>query len=66
MKKGDDEMRYPPEVYSVREDVTRENMRIYDQRQRLIEAKCLELRPDYYSLGLRERYEVRQRAKNLV
>ena len=59
-------MRYPPEVYCVREDVTRENMRIYDERQRRIEAKCLELDPNYHKLGLREQYEIRKKAKEMI
>lgn len=56
-------MRYPPEVYCIREDVTRENMRKYDEYQKRLRAKCLEIDPNYYSLGLRERLDVKAKAK---
>ena len=56
-------MRYPPEVYCIREDVTRENMRKYDEYQKRLKAKCLELDSNYYSLGLRERMDVLAEAK---
>lgn len=56
-------MRYPPEVYCIREDVTRENMRKYDEYQKRLKAKCLEIDPNYYSLGLRDRMDVLAEAK---
>ena len=56
-------MRYPPEVYCIREDVTRENMRKYDEYQKRLKAKCLEKDPNYYSLCLRERMDVLAEAK---
>lgn len=59
-------MWYPKEVYSYREDVTRENMRQYDKQQELLRQKCLELQPDYDKLPFRERRAVRERAKELI
>lgn len=56
-------MRYPPEVYCIREDVTRENMRKYDEYQKRLRAKCLEIDQNYYSLGLRDRLDVLAKAK---
>lgn len=59
-------MGYPRWVYTAREDVTRENMRLYDKRQEQINKKCVEINPDYYKLGLRERRAIREKAKTLV
>lgn len=57
---------YPKEVYSIREDVTRENMRQYDLRQERILNAVLRIAPDYYSLPWRERIAIRKRAEALV
>lgn len=57
---------YPKEVYSIREDVTRENMRKYDLRQARIRAEVLKAAPDYYSLSWRERAEVRRRVEESI
>lgn len=54
---------YPKEVYGINETVTRENMRKYDEYQKRLRAKCLEINPNYYSLGLRERMDVLAKAK---
>lgn len=59
-------MYYPKYVYNIREDITRANMRAYDQKQKEIEKKCLEINPDYYKCTLRDRMETRQRAANLL
>lgn len=56
-------MGYPKWVFNIREDVTRENMRIYDKQQELLRQKCLEINPNYYSLGFREKRAIRERAK---
>lgn len=56
-------MYYPKEVFSYREDVTRANMREYEKRQRQLEEKCLEIDPNYYHLGLRQRMEIRTQAE---
>ena len=55
---------YPPEVYHINEDVTRRNMRQYDERQLRIERRCLEIDPDYPKLGLRERHAIREQAES--
>lgn len=54
---------YPKEVYSIREDVTRENMRQYDARQARIAKAILLVAPDYYSLPWRDRIEIRKRVE---
>lgn len=56
-------MRYPREVYSIREDVTRENMRQYDLKMKRLYARCEEIEPNYWKLGLREQMEIRKRAE---
>lgn len=58
--------RYPKWVYACREDITRENMRIYDERQEKIYKRCLELAPNFHKLGLRERMQIRNKAKEEV
>lgn len=57
---------YPKEVYSIREDVTRENMRQYDARQARIMEAVLRAAPDYYSLSPRERLAIRKRIEREV
>ena len=56
-------MRYPKEVYSINEDITRRNMAAYDARQAEILAKCLEIAPDYYSQDLMARHKIRKMAE---
>ena len=57
---------YPKEVYNIREDVTRENMRQYDAWQARIMAAVLRVAPDYYSLPPRERLAIRKRIEKEV
>lgn len=57
---------YPKEVYNIREDVTRENMRKYDARQARIAEAVLRVAPDYYSLPLREQIAIRKRVEKEV
>ena len=59
-------MYYPKYVYNVREDITRANMRAYDQKQKEIDNKCLEINPNYFKCNLRERIEIRQRAADML
>ena len=59
-------MTYPREIFCANEDVTRENKRAYDARLAKIVAKCEEINPDYYKLGLRERREIRLQAEKEV
>lgn len=66
MAKGRENMYYPPWVYHINEDVTRRNMRQYEERQRKIEKRCLEIDPDYPKLGLRERHAIRKQAESEV
>lgn len=55
---------YPREVFHINEDVTRRNKKAYDDLQKRIEKRCLEINPDYYKLGLRERSEIRRQARS--
>ena len=54
---------YPKEVYNIREDITRENMRRYDTWFEKVRAKQLEIDPDYYDRDLRTRYAIAEQAK---
>ena len=49
---------YPKEVYNINENITRENMRKYDKMRDNWYNKALELFPDYFKRGLRERLEI--------
>ena len=57
---------YPKHIYSPNIQITRANMREYDMRQERIYRKCLELRPDYHKIGLREQMKVRQQAADIL
>lgn len=59
-------MRYPREVFSPREDVTQNNMKEYDRKRDMFFRKCLEIDPDYYSLGLKDRMIVREKAEEIL
>ena len=52
-------MDYPKKVYNINEDITRLNMRAYDAKQLRVEARILELYPDYYKMSLFERSDIR-------
>ena len=52
---------YPNDVYNIREDVTRKNMKDYDHRQNKLLRECLKLEPDYYGKTIKERMAIRQR-----
>lgn len=56
-------MRYPKEIYSPREDITRANMREYDRKKDLVYKKCEELNPNYWNLPFRERILVYKQAQ---
>ena len=58
--------RYPSWVYSPRIDVTINNKREYDRTKEIFQQKCLEINPDYYKLGLRERMAVRDKAEEIL
>lgn len=53
---------YPAWVFNRNEDITRRNMREYDRREAAIEKRCTELHPEYRSMSLRDRYNVRREA----
>ena len=47
---------YPKWVFNIREDVTRENMRKYDQMKDTFYKKAVEMFPNYWEMSLVERY----------
>ena len=55
---------YPSWVFVPREDMTRRNMELYDHQQAQIDARCLVLAPNYYSLDARSRFVIRKQAEN--
>lgn len=59
-------MMYPREIFCANEDMTRANMRAYDALQERIMKCCLEINPDYYSLGFRQKREIRRKAEEEV
>lgn len=48
-------MLYPGEVYNINENITRENMRKYDERCQKWYAVAEMLYPDYFEKNLKER-----------
>lgn len=54
---------YPAWVFSHNEDITRRNMRQYDNEQNRIYNECIRIAPSYHKLGLREQTFVRETAK---
>lgn len=49
-------MMYPKWVFNIREDVTRENMRKYDQMKDAFYKKGVEMFPNYWEMSLVDRY----------
>ena len=54
---------YPPECFSINEDVTRRRKAEYDRRQAMINIRARELEPNFDQLTLRERYLLRRQAE---
>lgn len=59
-------MYYPKECFSIREDITRENMRKYEERKNKWYDAAEELYPDYFKMNLRERMKVTKEINNYV
>ena len=57
---------YPSWVYCSRVDVTIENKKQYDKTKEIFDKKCEELAPNYWSLPLRERMKVRDKAEEIL
>lgn len=57
---------YPKELFRINEDATKRNKKAYDDLQKRIEKRCLEINPDYYKLGLLERSNIRKQAESEV
>lgn len=66
-RKRNDEVRmYPKDVYNIREDITRENMRRYDAwMDRFYEIVTKKFH-DYYELNLRERMKIREKVEKEI
>ncbi len=59
-------MMYPKECFSIREDVTRENIRKYEERRKLLYKKCEERYPDFWEKSFRERMEIKKRIEEEI
>lgn len=59
-------MIYPKWVYTPREDVTRENMRQYEEMYNKWYDKLYELYPDYPEKSLRERIRIREEIDKIM
>lgn len=55
-------MNYPANLFHINEDITASNIKAYDARRETLRQKCLEINPNYYHLGLRERMNIRTQA----
>lgn len=49
---------YPPEVYSINEDITRRNMKAYDKRREAYYTGLREFCPEYNTLRGRDRLKI--------
>lgn len=65
-KRSDEVRMYPKDVYNIREDITRENMRRYDAWQDRFYKVVRERYPDYFQMGLKERAKVRKQIESEV
>ena len=54
---------YPSWVYSVREDITRANMELYDRQQAATRSRCEEISPGWTSLPWLDRQAVWTQAR---
>ena len=59
-------MRYPRDVYNIREATTRNNMKEYDRKKEIFYKKCEEIDPDYWKRSLRERMAIRDKAEEIL
>lgn len=55
---------YPPYVFNINENITRENMRLYDIRQEKIYNHIKKEYPDYNKLSCIEQYKIYSKAVN--
>lgn len=56
-------MWYPKELFSIREDITRENIRRYEKEQKRIQDECFKRYPNYINMSCRERIAIREEIK---
>lgn len=57
---------YPMKVFSIDEDRTRRNMRVYDEWEDKVYAECVNRNPDYCEMNLRERYDLRKEVMKAI
>lgn len=55
---------YPDWVFSIREDITRRNMDLYDRQQEQITARCHEIAPGYRDLHPADQYKIWKQARH--
>lgn len=58
--------RYPKELFSIREDVTRENIRKYETERDRLYNKCEELYPDFWKRSFLERMEIKKKVEEEI
>lgn len=58
--------RYPKELFSIREDVTRENIRKYEAERDRLYKKCEELYPDFWKKSFLERMEIKKKVEEEI
>ena len=56
--------KYPREICTANEDVTRTNKAEHDARRKAFYAECERRNPDYWKLSLRERAAIRREIEN--
>lgn len=59
-------MYYPKECYSININVTKNAKREYEERKIRLEKAILEKYPNYYDLGLKERYYIRKEIEDAL
>lgn len=59
-------MEYPKELFSIREDATRNNLADYDRKRQAWYDAAEKLFPDYFKRGLRNRLALRETINEYV
>lgn len=59
-------MYYPSYVYNINENITQLKMKAYEDQQKKIEEKCLEIEPNYWRKNCKERYLIKEKAKEML
>jgi hypothetical protein len=59
-------MYYPKHLFSIREDLTRENLRRYDEQKKKFYAKCEEIDSEFWHRNLRERMKIKEEVAEIL